>query len=100
MLCCADDVQPLDPNCNCEVCKKYSRAYLHSILSKSMAAGAILISQHNVAYMQNLTYSMRQAIRDGVWTKFVQDFMLVQNPKKNYPGWIVDALNHVGIELL
>lgn len=49
----AKDMRPLDEKCSCMVCKKYTRSYLHhTIKAQGMAAPAILITYHNVAYMQ------------------------------------------------
>lgn len=95
----AEDTRPLDSSCPCPVCRTYTRAYLHATLCKNLPAGATLVSQHNVAYMQNLTLAMRAAIRDGALPQFVRDFMRQQFPGARYPGWVVDALRHAGIEL-
>lgn len=49
----AKDMRPLDENCGCMVCKQYTRSYLyHTIRAQGTAAPAILITYHNVAYMQ------------------------------------------------
>ncbi|CAM8907228.1 unnamed protein product [Rhodiola kirilowii] len=46
----ADDIRPVDPTCSCMVCKKYSRAYIHSMVTKD-AMGSQLLSYHNLHYM-------------------------------------------------
>jgi len=52
----AKDMRPLDEGCSCLVCKQYTRSYLHhAIKAQGMAAPAILITYHNVAYMQVCT---------------------------------------------
>lgn len=49
----AKDMQPLDENCTCRVCQQHTRSYLHhAIKAQGVAAPAILITYHNVAYMQ------------------------------------------------
>ena len=69
-------------------------------MSLGLAAGATLVSVHNVAHMQQVTYRMRCAIRNGRFSEFVQEFMLEQYPTRDYPSWIRDALAHVEITLL
>lgn len=54
------------------------------------------MTYHNIAYMMKLMKDMREAIKGGYFPKWVQDFMLKQFPKKDYPKWVVDALNKAG----
>lgn len=56
------------------------------------------MSIHNVAYTQNLTCEMRQAIKEGRFEAFVKDFMKVQFTDE-VPEWITNALGSVGISL-
>lgn len=59
------DSGPLDPECGCPVCTKYSRAYLrHLFIAKEML-GPILLSWHNIAFYQNLLRDLRAAIREN-----------------------------------
>ena len=46
-------------------CQKYTRAYLHGIVTSGMASAAILMTYHNVAYMQRLTHQMKESIKVG-----------------------------------
>ena len=97
---CAGDVRPIDPDCECSTCRNYSRAALHSALNLKLAASATLVSVHNVAYMQALTYGMRRAISEGRFVPFVQQFMLQQYPARKYPEWLRNAMEHAEIDLL
>jgi queuine tRNA-ribosyltransferase catalytic subunit len=97
LLPCADDTQPIDATCPCEVCQQYSRAAVHAALCHNTAAGATLVSIHNVAYTQNLTCAIRQAINKGEFEGFVKDFMRAQFTE--VPEWIQNALQSVGITL-
>ena len=57
------DESPLDPGCDCRVCKRCSRGYLrHLFLSREML-GPILVSYHNLVFYQNFLRSLREAIR-------------------------------------
>lgn len=98
LWCRADDPQPIDSTCPCEVCQKYSRAAVHAALCHNTAAGATLVSIHNVAYTQNLTCAMRQAIQQGQFEEFVNDFMRIQFVD-DVPEWIRNALQSVGMSL-
>ena len=64
------DPGPLDPNCACPVCQKYSRAYLrHLFIAKEML-GPSLVSLHNIAFYQNLLREFRLAIRENSVPEF------------------------------
>ena len=57
-----DDPSPLDPDCPCRVCQRFSRAYLrHLMVSKEML-GPRLLTLHNLAYFMRLFREMRSAI--------------------------------------
>jgi queuine tRNA-ribosyltransferase len=57
------DDQPLDPNCNCKVCKKYSRAYIYHLLKTEELVGFNLISYHNIYFMLQLMREIRNFIK-------------------------------------
>jgi queuine tRNA-ribosyltransferase len=50
----SSDMRPIDSNCDCEVCKNYSRAYVHHLLKMGEATGMTLATIHNLKYYQNL----------------------------------------------
>ncbi len=65
-----DDAAPLDPGCDCPVCRRHSRAYLRHLVVSGEMLGARLLSLHNVAFYQRLLREMREAIaggRFGAW---------------------------------
>ncbi|AAZ11875.1 queuine tRNA-ribosyltransferase, putative [Trypanosoma brucei brucei TREU927] len=94
----ANDMGPLDPECNCMTCKTFTRAYLHIVAAKE-SIGATLLSYHNLAYLINLTRGAREAILSGTFVEYVQKFFLGYYPARDYPKWIVDALASVSVEL-
>eukprot|EP00897_Mesotaenium_endlicherianum_P002042 jgi/Mesen1/1866/ME000143S00917 len=49
----ASDFRPIDPDCSCMVCKRYTRAYLHSLVTRD-PVGAHLVSYHNIAHMMQV----------------------------------------------
>ena len=56
--------EPLDPNCECSVCKRYSVGYLRHLYQAGEMTSATLVSHHNVAYFITLMRRARQAIID------------------------------------
>ena len=70
-----EDAGPLDPECNCLVCRNYSRAYLRHLYR----AGEILASQlntyHNLHYFLDLMQQARSAIRDNSFDNFRKQFL-------------------------
>jgi len=66
----AEDKGPLDPECECSVCKRYSRAYLRHLYQAGEMTAATMLSHHNVAYYLNLMKRTRQAISAGEFESF------------------------------
>ena len=61
---------PLDKNCDCFVCKNYSRAYLNFELSQDEAVGLRACSYHNLYFLQKLCEKARVAIQKGKFSEF------------------------------
>ncbi len=70
----AEDERPLDENCDCPVCTGWSRAYLHHLVRSQEMLGAMLMTQHNLHFYQALMQAMRDAIGEGRFDTFAQDF--------------------------
>lgn len=69
------DFRPLDPECSCECCRNYSRAYLRHLLVCGELLGHRLLSLHNVAFLVRLGRLAREAVLAG-----------------DFPGWSADWL--------
>ncbi|MAM41561.1 MAG: tRNA guanosine(34) transglycosylase Tgt [Erythrobacter sp.] len=70
----AEDQGPLDERCGCDTCSTYTRAYLHHLVKSQEILGAMLMTEHNIAFYQQLMQSMRDAIGEGRFAKFARDF--------------------------
>ena len=70
----AEDTGPLDERCSCDTCGTYSRAYLHHLNKAGEILGAMLMTEHNIAFYQQLMQAMRDAIGEGRFAAFVSDF--------------------------
>lgn len=70
----AEDMGPLDPECGCPVCTTWSRAYLHHLVKAKEILGAMLMTQHNIHFYQDLMQSIRDAIAEGRFAAFAGAF--------------------------
>ena len=70
----AEDSEPLDPRCSCDTCRTYSRAYLHHLVKSQEILGAMLMTEHNIAFYQQLMAAMRDAIGKGRFSIFAAEF--------------------------
>lgn len=57
------DESPIEPDCSCQTCQLYSRGYIHHLLKNQEMLGTILITRHNVHFMNVLMLAIRQGIR-------------------------------------
>lgn len=69
-----DDPRPIDENCACPVCKKYSRAYLRHLYLAKEILSSMLNSIHNLHYYLTLMREMREAIQKGSYDDFRKSF--------------------------
>ncbi len=70
----AEDQGPLDPECACAVCSTWSRAYVHHLVRAGEMLGAMLMTEHNIAFYEALMADLRAAIADGRLTTFANGF--------------------------
>ena len=70
----AEDTDPLDNRCTCDTSNTYSRAYLHHLVKSQEILGAMLMTEHNIAFYQQLMQAMRDAIGEGRFATFAKDF--------------------------
>lgn len=70
----AEDTGPIDTDCTCSVCGTYSRAYLHHLNKAGEILGAMLMTEHNLAFYQQLMAGMRAAIAEGRFAVFASGF--------------------------
>jgi queuine tRNA-ribosyltransferase len=66
----ADDPRPLDPESPWPSARDYSRAYLHHLVKSGETLGAMLLSEINIAYYQQLMRDIRDAIADRSFASF------------------------------
>lgn len=68
------DEAPVDPECDCYTCKRYSRAYLNHLYRARELTYFRLASIHNIHYYLSLMRQAREAILDDRWSEFKAEF--------------------------
>ena len=56
--------EPLDPNCDCEVCKNFTMGYLNHLVKAEEILGMRLLTYHNLYFLKNLMHNIREAIKN------------------------------------
>ena len=67
------DFTPLDPECDCVCCRKYTKAYLNHLFRCNEGYGSRLLSIHNLRFLLKFMEDMRQAIADDRFLEFKQE---------------------------
>lgn len=93
------DSRPIDESCECNTCKTYTRAYLHQIATVETVS-CHLLTVHNIAFQMRLMRDIRDSIKEQRFPRFIQDYMSTVYPNKDYPMWIINALEAVNVTLL
>ncbi|MGE0792647.1 MAG: tRNA guanosine(34) transglycosylase Tgt [Candidatus Woesearchaeota archaeon] len=70
-----EDENPIDEKCKCEVCKNYSRAYVHHLFKNHELTAFKLATIHNLYFMNKLVEDLRKAIKKGNYSEFAEDFL-------------------------
>jgi queuine tRNA-ribosyltransferase len=68
-----EDQRPIDPNCACSVCRRYSRAYLRHLFAAGEITAAILATHHNVWFYLDIMRQIREAITFGHLANFATE---------------------------
>jgi queuine tRNA-ribosyltransferase len=61
----ARDPKPLDENCGCPACRRFSRAYIRHLINQEELLGLRLLSLHNLRFLLDVTANARAAIEQG-----------------------------------
>ncbi len=77
----AADDRPLDPNCACRVCARFSRGYVRHLLVTNEPTGGRLLSVHNLTWLLALVERSREAIRMGTLAGLRSEVAAIWEPK-------------------
>ena len=70
-----NDFTSLMPECDCECCKNYTKAYLHHLFKTDEITAKVLASIHNEHFVVHLTDQIRKSIKNGTFDNFKQEFL-------------------------
>ncbi|MCR5741689.1 MAG: tRNA guanosine(34) transglycosylase Tgt [Gammaproteobacteria bacterium] len=73
--CFEEDFSPLDNECDCEVCKKYSKSYIRHLFREDEMLSYRFLSYHNLYFLRNLVRGAKKAIREDRFTEFKNEFL-------------------------
>ena len=71
----ARDSAPLDEDCPCSVCRRYSRGYLRHLYQAGEMLAAMLISHHNLAFFLDTMRNVRDSIKLAEFGEFRREFL-------------------------
>lgn len=71
----SDDHTPVDKNCECYTCQKYTRAYIRHLLNVNEIFGHRLATIHNLHFFLSLTRKAREAILNGEFAAWRIEFL-------------------------
>ncbi len=71
----AEESMPLDPNCSCAICKRYSRGYIRHLFTVGELASLEMLTYHNIYYFIKLVERAREAILNDSFETFYQTYL-------------------------
>ena len=69
-----EDLRPIDPDCDCPVCKKYSRAYIRHLFVAGEMLAMRLSVMHNLYFYNKLMEKIRNALDNGTFQAFRNEY--------------------------
>ena len=73
-----NDFTPLDKNCKCDTCKRYTKAYIYHLIKINELTWKRLVTWHNLYFVKNLIDEVKKSIKEDKFEKFKKEFL------KNY----------------
>ncbi|HPI98551.1 MAG TPA: tRNA guanosine(34) transglycosylase Tgt, partial [Synergistales bacterium] len=74
-LCFADDFSPIDENCDCYVCRTFTRSYLRHLYKAGEILSSRLCTWHNIHFLVDLMKKARLSILNGQFPEFKERFL-------------------------
>ena len=79
----AHDPRPLDEDCDCWVCRNFSRAYIRHLIKAGEILGARLTSYHNLYFLLRMMDQIREAIEQDRFTEYKKEFLKTTTKTRN-----------------
>ena len=70
-----EDFTPLDPECDCECCQNYTRAYLHHLFKSDEITAKVLASIHNEHFVVKTVDKIRDSILNDTFEEYRNNFL-------------------------
>ncbi len=70
------DFTPLDHECDCYVCRNYTRAYLRHLFKANEILSSMLLSYHNLHFLVHTMQNIREAIEQDRFTEYKREFYM------------------------
>lgn len=77
-----EDFLPIDPECNCKVCKNYTRSYLRHLYKNNEILSSMLATYHNLYFLHTMIKEAREAIKTGTFSAYKKEFLKKFNSKE------------------
>lgn len=71
----SEDFTPLDENCNCHVCKNYTRGYIRHLFKAGEILAMHLVTYHNLYFLINLMRNLRESIIEDKFFEYKKNFI-------------------------
>jgi queuine tRNA-ribosyltransferase len=71
----ASDYGPIDPECNCRVCREYSRSYMRHLYKNDEILSSMLATYHNLAFLHQLMGEIRTSIEQDSFLEYRKRFL-------------------------
>lgn len=71
----AEDMRPLDPECDCYTCRNFTRAYIRHLFQAGEILAPRLATLHSVTYFQRVMREARKAIMEDRYASFRETFL-------------------------
>ncbi len=82
----ARDMGPVDPACDCALCRGFSRAYLRHLFMAGEMTAAMLATAHNLRFYLGMMAQMRRAILEGRLQAWREGFLSKYSEGSNVLG--------------
>ncbi len=78
-----EDPRPLDPNCQCKICKRYSRSFIRHLFNVGEMTAGIMMTYHNLHFYITILNDARNAILKGNFDDYYEKFYKGYNSSIN-----------------
>jgi queuine tRNA-ribosyltransferase len=70
-----NDFTALDPECGCYTCRNYTKAYLRHLFKAGEILSAMLLTNHNLAFMSGMMAGIRKAVEEDRFIEHKREFL-------------------------